>query len=274
MSHLITAWSWLLAAVLLAAAAAYLTAVVVVRRAGGWWPWWRVLCWGTGTIAAVAVLLRPAHDFTAHMAGHLTLGMAAPLLLVLAAPVTLALRALPVRAGRAVSRVLGSPPARFVTHPVTAAVLDAGGLWLLYTTGLHASVNPIVPAHVLAAGYLLTAAVIGVDPAPRRPGRPVRAVVLIAFLAAHGILAKYVYAHPPAGVPAAAAEAGAQLMYYGGDLIHLAVIAIFCHQWYTATDPRGRTAAPRIRMTPPARPPWRLPADLRTGREGGSPSAL
>jgi putative membrane protein len=271
MSHGGAAWSWPLVAALLAAAAAYAIAAVAVRRRGGWWPVTRAACWYAGTTAALAALAGPVaeaamHDFTAHMAGHLLLGMAAPVLLVLGAPVTLALRALPVGRARAVSRLLARRPVRLLTHPVTAAVLDAGGLWVLYTTGLHramgehASVYLVVQCHILAAGYLFTAAVIGVDPDPRRPGRGVRAAVLVAFLAAHGILAKHLYARPPAGMPGHAA----QLMYYGGDLIHLVVIVVFCAQWYAATDPDRRTAVvrPRIPAARPPRPPWRLPADL------------
>ena len=66
--------------------------------------------------------------------------------------------------------------------------------------------------------------------------------MLVAFLAAHGILAKYLYAHPPPGVPEAQAQAGGRLMYYGGDVLDLILIAIFCRQWYAATDPQaGRT---------------------------------
>jgi putative membrane protein len=142
---------------------------------------------------------------------------------------------------------------------VTAAVLDAGGLWVLYRTGLyprmgeHAWLHLVVSGHTLAAGYLLTAAVIGTDPAPHRPGLRVRALVLVAFVAAHDILAKQLYAHPPAGVAAPQAQAGAQLMYYGGDLLDLLLITIFCWQWYTA-------AAPEISR--PHRRAWRLPADV------------
>ena len=265
MSHGGAAWSWPLMVALSAAAAAYAVAVVAVRRRGGWWPVWRAVCWYAGTTTALAALIGPVAE--AHMTGHLLLGMAAPVLLVLAAPATLLLRALPVGPARAVSHLLARRPVRFLTHPLTAAVLDAGGLWVLYTTGLHQAAGEhaflylVVQCHILAAGYLFTAAVIGVDPDPRRPGRGFRAAVLIAFLAAHGILAKHLYAHPPAGMPGSAA----QLMYYGGDLIHVVVIVVFCGQWYAATDPDRRTRAltPRVRTTRPARPPWRLPAEFR-----------
>ncbi|MEV0901648.1 cytochrome c oxidase assembly protein [Actinoplanes sp. NPDC049802] len=214
----------------------------------------RIACLAAGLATAAAAVTGPLagaahHDFTAHMTGHLLLGMIAPLLLVLAAPVTMVLRALPVGAARRLTRFLNSRPVRMVTHPVPAAALNAGGLWLLYTTGLHHAIgsHPAVHFHVLASGYLFTAAVIGVDPAPHRPGHPVRAAALIGFLAAHAVLAKHLYGHPPPGVPMDEARAGAELMYYGGDLADLVLIVVFCHQWYRAAGAR-----------------WRLPAELRT----------
>ncbi|WP_229070185.1 cytochrome c oxidase assembly protein [Actinoplanes sp. DH11] len=268
----------LFTAALLVAAVAYLAGAGAVRRRGGWWPPERTACWLAGLVAAGAALVGPLaaaahHDFTAHMAGHLLLGMAAPMLLVLAAPVTLALRALPTGSARALSRLLGSGPVRVVTHPVAAAVLNGGGLWLLYTTDLyramgeHPWVHVAVHAHILAAGYVFTAAVIGVDPAPHRPNRWIRAAALVAFLAAHAILAKHLYGYPPAGVPDGAGRTGAELMYYGGDLVDLVLIVIFCRQWYQATDPRRRerAAGPRIPSTRPPRAPWRLPEEIRTG---------
>lgn len=262
-----------LLAVLLLAAVAYPAAVAVLRRRDDRWPPWRTACWTAGLGCAAAAVAGPLaaaahHDFTAHMAGHLLLGMAAPLLLVAGAPVTLALRALPTAYARGLAKVLRSLPARVLSHPVTAAALDAGGLWLLYTTGLHqrtgtdAGLHALVHLHVLAAGYLFAAAVVGVDPAPHRPGRPVRAVVLVAFLAAHGTLAKYVYGHPPAGVPAAQAMEGAQLMYYGGSLVDLALIVVFCRQWYVAADPARTPGTKRWPVTPARHGRWRLPSDV------------
>lgn len=100
------------------------------------------LTWiGSAVMLLMIGLLRPvasaAHSsFTAHMLGHLLLGMIAPLMLVHSAPVTLALRALPVQAARVLSRVLRSPGARVLTHPVVAGMLNAGGLWLIYATDL------------------------------------------------------------------------------------------------------------------------------------------
>jgi putative membrane protein len=136
--------------------------------------------WCTGLGVLAMALLSPLaeaahHDFTAHMAQHLLLGMLTPLLLVLAAPATLALRALPVPPARRLARLLRSRPVRYLTDPIVAATLDAGGLWLLYTTSLyrmmvnHPAVHLAVHVHVLAAGCLFTFAIVGVDPAPHRP---------------------------------------------------------------------------------------------------------
>jgi putative membrane protein len=211
---------------LVAAAGAYAVGVERLRRRGVDWPPSRSLAWYAGVAVAAAAGLGHHHDFRAHLSAHLLLGMAAPILLVMARPVTLLLRVLPVRPARRAALVLRTP---FLTHPLTAAVLDAGGLWLLYTTDLYAQamarpwLHTLVQVHMLLAGYLLTAAIIGRDPAPHRPGPLTRGLVFLAFVAAHGILAKYLYGHPPPG----AGPGDAQIMYYGGDLLHLVVIVLF-----------------------------------------------
>ncbi|QEW02853.1 cytochrome c oxidase assembly protein [Microbacterium lushaniae] len=222
----------------------YVAAVVVSHRRGRGWPRARVVAWIAGvTLGAAAVtgpLAATAHDdYVAHMGTHLLAGMLAPVLLVLAAPVTLALRTLSVTPARRLSALLLSPAARVISHPVTAALLSAGGLWAIYLTPVFEAmsdplVHVLVHAHLLAAGFLFTSAVIGRDPAPHRPSRPVVAVVLVLAIASHAILAKYLYAQPPASVPLAEAEAGAQLMYYAGAWVEAALIVVFCADWYRA----------------------------------------
>jgi putative membrane protein len=252
---------WIPVSLAVLAAGGYLVLAGFARRRGAGWPARCSILWLAGIALATAAVVRPGHDFGAHMTGHLLLGMLAPVPLVLAAPVTLALRALPVAVARRLARGLRSRPVRTVAHPVTAAVLAVGGSWLLYTTDLyslmsrHPALALLVHAHVLLSGYLFTAALIGVDPAPHRPGRPARAAVMVAFLALHAILAKHLYSHPPAGVPAAQAHSGAELMYYGGDVVDLLVIVIFCAQWYQRTAPALPVPASRQRA-------WRLPADV------------
>jgi putative membrane protein len=243
------------------AVALYVGGVVSARRRGRSWPALRTACWVGGVACAAAPLLSPAAaalhtSFSAHMWGHLVAGMVAPLLLVLAAPVTLALRALALTPARRLSRVLRSAPLRFLAAPVTALLLSAGGLWLIYLTPVHVAsqevplVGVLVHLHLVAAGYLFTAAVIGTDPRPHRSPRALLAAVLIASAASHSVLAKYLYAYPPAGIPAPEAEAGAQLMYYGGAWVEAAVIVVFCAQWYRATAPR--TGLPPVASAGPA----------------------
>lgn len=255
-AHELSGWTVFEAAaafMLLAAAAAYGAGLLASRHRGRW-PAHRTLCFYAGLACAAAGVTGPvaaaAHEsFTAHMAGHLLLGMAAPLLLVLAAPATLALRALPVDQARILTRLLGTAPVRFLTRPVAAVVLNAGGVWILYTTGLYPlmgtspPLHALVHAHLFLAGYLLTASVAGVDPDPHRASTAVRSTVLILFIAAHSILAKWLYAHPPAGVGAADARAGAQLMYYGGDAVDVALIVLLFAGWYRATRPRQASQA-------------------------------
>ena len=226
---------------------AYVVLVRAGRRRGRAWSDARTLSAAAGVVAGVVAVgplgVLGHHDFTAHMWGHLLLGMLAPLLLVLSAPVTVALRGLPVAWARRLSRVLSTPYVRVVSHPVVAGLLNIGGLWLLYTAPLHAWMHAsavghlLVHVHVLLAGWVFTAAILQVDPAPHPHGHPLRAGVLVAFLALHAILSKHVYAHPPAGVGVAEAQAGAQLMYYGGDWIDLVLIAVFCLDWYRRTAP-------------------------------------
>jgi putative membrane protein len=178
------------------------------------------------------------------MVGHLFLGMLAPLLLAHAAPVTLLMRTLSVGSARGLSRVLKSISVSIYCNPVVASILNIGGLWVLYTTELYSLMQDnlllhiVVHTHVFLAGYLYTISILYIDLAPHRYGFVFRAVVLILSLAAHGILSKYIYAHPPVGVPSEQAEVGGMVMYYGGDLVEIVLIFLFCQQWYKAARPR------------------------------------
>jgi len=237
------------------AVACYLGGVAGSRRRGRDWPMPRTVCWCAGIAAGAAAAAGPlaaaAHDsFTAHMWAHLLGGMVAPLLMVLGAPVTLALRTLDVTPARRLSRLLRSAPARLLAHPITAAVLSAGGLWLIYLTPVFDAmrtqplVHVLVHAHLVAAGYLFLAAVIGFDPRPHPPGRVLTAIVIVATMASHGILAKFLYANPPAGLEILDVRAGAQLMYYAGAWVEAITIVIFCAQWYRAAGVTSRASRP------------------------------
>jgi len=241
-------WDALLVLALLAAAAGYALALWRNRHRSPW-PVHRTVLWYAGLACAAAATSGPlaaaaATSFTAHMAGHVLLGMLAPLLLVLAAPVALVLRALPVAQARSFGRVLGGTPVRVLAHPVIALVLDAGGLWLLYGTDLFhlahrsSAVGFAVHAHVLLAGCLLTAALVAPPPRHHLASLRVRVVVLGVFVAVHSALAKWLYAHPPTGVAPQDGRTGAQLMYYAGDVVDVALMVLLVAGWYSATRPR------------------------------------
>lgn len=227
----------------------YILAAVHSSRRYKPWPLYRTVCWTFGVLFAVMAVAGPlanrAHmDFTAHMLGHLLLGMLAPLLMALAAPMMLALRTLSIPLARRLSSMLRSWPSRILTHPIAASFLNLGGLWLLYTTDLYLLMHEntllhlMVHFHVFVAGYLFTVSMVYIDPMPHRFPFLYRSIVLIISLAGHGILSKFIYAHPPGGVTLEQAKMGGMIMYYGGDAVEIVIIFILCLHWFRATRPR------------------------------------
>lgn len=259
-------------AITLAALAGYGTGLHRLRRRGARWPVTRVAAMLAGSLCATAAVLPPiaSHDelFPVHVGQHLLLGMAAPAFLALSAPVTLALRTLPRRPRRILLRLLHSFPVAALAAPATAVVLDLGGLYALYLTGLYQAaehddlVHAAVHVHMFLAGCLLSWAVIGVDPVRRRPGAGVRLTALIIAAAGHDTLAKLIYAWdlPAAGGPFASRHTGAELMYFGGTVIEVALAAVVMAQWYlasgralTRTRRRSQSAGPQLPIAPRTR---------------------
>lgn len=227
----------------------YLIAAIITSRKYKPWPIYRYFFWGLGLFCVALSLVGPlaafAHtNFVGHMFGHLLLGMLAPLLLVLATPMTLLLRSLNVKNARRITGVLKSRPIQFISNPVTASILNIGGLYVLYTTDLYLLMHQslffyiLIHLHVFLAGYLFTISIIYIDITPHRYSYLYRAIVLVLALAGHKVLSKHIYAAPPNGVPRIEAEIGSMWMYYGGDVVDLALIIILCYQWYKATAPR------------------------------------
>jgi len=234
--------------------ALYLIATIRLRRRGDAWPWPRNVSFATGGISLLVAALGgvPGGEFTAHMGQHLIVGMASPLLLILARPLTLALRVMNGRLRRNLLRASRSRGVGWLVFPPTATVVDIGALWVLYRTGLfaetddnpwlHAAVHP----HVLVAGSLFTFAVCQLDPVRLRNGLVLRAGSLIAAGAAHAVLAKTLYNEAPPGTAFAATDLarGAELMYYGGDLVEISLAVVLAVQWYAASG-RELTRAER-----------------------------
>jgi putative membrane protein len=212
------------------------------------WDRWRGAAFMTGCAVLTAALAVPVHDFAGHMTQHLLAAMVAPLGLVLGAPVTLLLRAWRPGSARRLTRVLRTRPARLLAHPVTALALTVGTLGLLYLTPLYAAAlrNPalhdLVLLHVVLSGCLFAWVIAGPDPAPHRPAVRVRLITLGVAVLAHATLSQLLFAGAYMHIPATVADrqAGATIMYYGGDVAEL-LLAFALVQSRTA--PRGRRLA-------------------------------
>ncbi|WP_307089824.1 cytochrome c oxidase assembly protein [Sphingomonas faeni] len=218
-----------------------------VARRG--WSRWRTAAWGAGAAVLALGLMPqylpfPAGDFRQHMLQHMLLGMLAPLGLVMAAPITLTLRTAPAPFGRAIVRVLRWRPIRLWANPVTALVLNLGGMAGLYFTPLymammtHAVLHYLVHFHFVAAGCLYVWVIAGPDPAPHRLSVPARLVVLGAAVVIHAIMAQMLYAgwFVTIPVPPHQLRRGAELMYYGGDITEMLLALAMVSSW----RPRGR----------------------------------
>lgn len=233
------------------AIAPYAAAVCVSNRKYRKWPLHRLVFWCLGALTILAALIGPLseqahHNFRMHMTVHLILGMLAPLLIAMSCPVTLLLRTLSTAAARKLTAILKSRLFRVLSNPITAAILNIGGLYLLYLTALYRLMHEstllyaLIHLHIFLAGYLFTVAIVYFDVTPHRFSFLYRSSVLIVALAGHKILAKTLYGDPPAGVGRQEAEAGSMLMYYGGDLIDAFLIFFLCWHWYKATGKRIR----------------------------------
>ncbi|MFG6667678.1 cytochrome c oxidase assembly protein [Halomonas sp. HNIBRBA4712] len=223
----------------------YLAAAWLQWKSEPGWRLWRCGFFLLGsTLLAIAFwpsLMIWAHgDLVGHMTLHLLIGMFAPLCWVLAAPMTLLLKTLPQTGGKWVVALLHSRFMRAVAHPVTALLLNVGGMYVLYLTPLYAAslesplLHYAVHLHFLLAGYLFCWAILAEpDASPHRLSLRFRLIVLFAAIATHSLLGKLMYGW---GFPRGTGhtlehiQAAAQWMYYGGDLaeVLLAVVLMTC----------------------------------------------
>ena len=180
----------------------YLVGAWRLHRRGDRWPLYRTILWVCGLLLLLWVTCGPINAyqdylFSMHMMGHMLLSMAIPMLLVAGAPVTLAARAIDKRAdgtrgGREwILWAVHTPFSRVITHPLFAAALFIGSLWIFYYTDLfrwslydHIGHEWMV-AHFLITGYLFVQSLIGIDPVPYRLPYPFRLLILIAVMAMH-----------------------------------------------------------------------------------------
>jgi putative membrane protein len=157
--------------------------------------------------------------------------MVAPLLLALGAPVTLALRAVRTPTRRRLLALLASRLVRVLIWPPVVLTLDVGGLYLVYLGGLGEQaehvpwLHALVHAHMIAAGWLFAELVAGADPVPR-PGVAGRLALVVLAGGAHDVVAKLLYAR--------GYGQGAEIMYYGGTLVDVALAVAVLAGWYAA----------------------------------------
>ena len=180
----------------------YLAGVARLHRRGDRWPWLRTVLWVTGMLvlfyATNGVLnVYEQYLFSVHMLAHMVLSMVIPTLLVLGAPVTLALRTIEKRQDGSwgtrewIMWALHTPYAKFITHPLVAAVIFIGSLWLFYYSPLlrwsvtdHLGHQWMI-VHFLFSGYLFVLTLVGIDPIPYRYPYPIRLMTLLATMASH-----------------------------------------------------------------------------------------
>ncbi len=234
-------WLWI---PLLAAAAGYSYGVHALHGRGKRWSRWRSLSYTGGVLSITVAIVSPlaAHDelFSVHMVQHMLLGMLGPLLLAFSAPVTLVLRTLPPNPRKRVVLLVHSRLIRVLANPLTATSLFLGGIYGVYFTSLydaslrHPLLHDLVHLHLLGSGCLLAWAFVAVDPVPRIGTNRVRLALLFIALGGHEALAKILYAgySSVTGISADQLHLGAGIMYYGGDLIDVAIVYVFCRRWY------------------------------------------
>ena len=259
---------WLPALPLLLTGGALAVGVRTLAIRGDRWPRRRTASAAAGLVLLAIGLLPPLasvdEEFRVHVVQHLLVAMVAPLLFALGAPVTLALRTVRTPTRRRLLALLRSHPVRVLTWPPVVLALDVGGLYLVYLGGLgeHAQhmpwLHPLVHAHMIAAGWLFASVVAGTDPVPR-PGVPGRLALVVLAGAGHDVVAKLLYAR--------GYGQGAEIMYYGGTIVDVALAVAVLVGWYAAGGrelARAQRRAERIRS-----PAWR-PGSSRVATTGGT----
>ncbi|MEX2403471.1 MAG: cytochrome c oxidase assembly protein, partial [Balneolales bacterium] len=144
--------------------------------------------------------------------------------------------------------ILRSRPIHLLAHPVTAFMLNIGGMYVLYMTPLYAAIldapvlHHLVHVHFFLAGYLFCWAILaGPDPAPRPTVMRFRLAVLFISIAAHAILGKLMYGYLlPRNTLHSVEEiqAAAQIIYYGGDFAELLLVIALFGMWYNKRTSR------------------------------------
>jgi putative copper resistance protein D len=255
--------------VVLLAGGLYAVGVRRLARRGRTWPLGRSLAAaGAGTAALLAtqsgIARFDADRFWVHMVQHVLLGMVVPLLAVLAAPATLALQTAATGTRRALRRGLHGRACRTLARPLVGLGLFGGGLVALYLTPLldlaarDDLVHVAVHTHMVAAGAVFLAPLVGADPLPARPTYGARLLVLLVAVPVHAVVALALTTATSPVAPLAYPglddqRTAAALLWGSGELLTLVAAAIVVRQWWLS-----ELRAERRETDAPAGPPARV----------------
>lgn len=257
-------WGWQLdpapLVLLTVAIVAYGRGVRSRQARGHPWPRARSVSW---TVAVVAGLVATQSGIgryddermTIHMVQHLLLGMVVPFAAVCAAPLTLALQTGRPGTRLVLRRVLHHPVARVLTHPVVTWLLFGGGMGVLYLTPLldlsarNEWVHIGVHTHLVLAGTLFLAGLVGADPSPRPLAHGARLLSILTAVPFHAFLGLALISATRPVAPVAYPSLDDQriaagLLWGMGELFTLAVAAVVVRRWYVA-DQRAAVRADR-----------------------------
>jgi putative copper resistance protein D len=198
--------------------------------------------------------------FSDHVLQHVLLGMLAPVLLALGAPITLALQATHPTTRRTLRRTLDSRPVLAVTQPLTATVLFAATLFVLYFTPLYewslryGVVHAWLHIHFVVVGVLFAEAIIGLDLGRHRTSYPARlglvlatvpfhAFLGVALLSSTTVLATGWYAslgRTWGASPLADQRTGAGILWAAGELFGLVLGGVVLARWMAHSEREAR----------------------------------
>jgi putative copper resistance protein D len=255
-------WGWQLdpapLVLLVAASVAYGRSVLARRRRGHLWPRARSASWALAVAAGVVATQSgigryDGERMTVHMIQHLLLGMVVPFAAVCAAPLTLALQSGRPGTRLVLRRVLHHPGARVLTHPVVTWLFFGGGMVALYLTPLldlsarNDWVHIAVHTHLVLAGSLFLAGLVGSDPSPRPLPHGARLLSILTAVPFHAFLGLALISAlqpiAPVAYPSLDDQRIAAGLLWGmGELFTLTVAAVVVRRWYVADQRAARQA--------------------------------
>jgi putative copper resistance protein D len=210
-------------------------------------------------------------NFTAHVVQHLLLMNLAPPLLAMSAPITLALQSSRRETTSAILKVLHSPPARLLIHPLVAGGLMVATMYAYFLTPIYRiSIEHVwfhYSTHVafLTVGCLYWWPIVGSDVLPRRWGYGTKLLLLGAAIPWMSFLGVAIteMAKPIAPEHSLTdTHNGGALLWIASELFTLGFVLKVFFDW-AAADTRDAARADRRAKTPTLPARW-LPPPAKT----------